>query len=441
MANLSLSVFEIVFLFISAGVVGFVIHFFITNRKKLNQDMADSQKSYGGIEDWKIKYMNESEAKQKENDKLKERVFEAEENNKIFQVEMEEMKKKLRNTSQEPQQLKSETTVSSNAQIEVEDLKNQLFEAVEDNKIYQIEIEEMKKQLRKLNQEFENTKNERPASNAPGNINEELRQQLSTAEEKNKSYEAETAELKKQISKLNQELQHPGTEKSTAESRPDYYEQLRQAQQSLLDHNEKIAKLLEQVDVIKDSEEKNLEIQRSNKELSTLINDLKYQLDEKEDEISQVRKKEHLTSEMTSMLDNAYSEFEVLQNKIQKLESQLAATKMVGIDYDDLKESYYKMVHELEESKKKIAHFKEENNGLQAALERTSDKLSEANMQKQQLQKKVSYLEELNNDLQQMTAANKKLEGQIKRLGELESMLNIVSDERDKLKEKHSAGL
>jgi chromosome segregation ATPase len=138
------------------------------------------------------------------------------------------------------------------------------------------------------------------------------------------------------------------------------------------------------------------------------------------------------------MLDNAYSEFEVLQNKIQKLEAQLASTKMVSIDYDDLKEAYYKMSRDFEESKKRITHYKEENSGLLAALERTADKLSEANLQRQQLQKKVTYLEELNNDLRQMTEANKKLEGQIKRLGELESKLNIVAEERDRLKEKTS---
>jgi uncharacterized protein YlxW (UPF0749 family) len=63
------------------------------------------------------------------------------------------------------------------------------------------------------------------------------------------------------------------------------------------------------------------------------------------------------------------------------------------------------------------------------------DKLREANHQRQQLQKKISYLEELNNDLHMVADANKKLEGQLKRMGELESMLNVVSEERDKLKD------
>jgi hypothetical protein len=39
-----------------------------------------------------------------------------------------------------------------------------------------------------------------------------------------------------------------------------------------------------------------------------------------------------------------------------------------------------------------------------------------------------------------MSEANKKLEGQIKRLGELESKLNIVAEERDRLKEKQETG-
>jgi hypothetical protein len=53
----------------------------------------------------------------------------------------------------------------------------------------------------------------------------------------------------------------------------------------------------------------------------------------------------------------------------------------------------------------------------------------------------VAYLEELNNDLHLMTEANKKLENQIRRLGELESRLHIVSEERDRLKEKQGTGL
>jgi len=338
MGNISLSVFEIAILFVSAMVVGVVIHLFITSRRSLKKQMEETKKAYGsGIDEWKIKYINDAEQKEKETGELKTRLFEAEESNKIYQVEIEELKNQLR--------------------------------------------------------------------------------------------------------KLKTEVQQPKTETPLSPARPDYYEQLRQAQQSLLEHNEKISRLLEQVDVIKETEEKNLEIQRSNEELGMQIKDLKYLLEEKEEEINQVKQKEHLTKEMTSMLDNAYNEFYLLQDKIKKLEVQLASSKMMNIEYDDLKEAYYKMARELDESRNKTNHYLQENQALQIELSKLEDKLSESNHQRQQLQKKVAYLEELNTDLQQMSAANKKLEGQLKRLGELESMLNIVTEERNKLKENQGAGL
>jgi chromosome segregation ATPase len=337
-ANISLSVFEIIILFISAVVVGVVIHLFFSSRRGMKDEIQDSKKSINsGIDEWRLKYMNESELKDKE----------------------------------------------------LSDLKNQLFDANEKKRINEIEIEELKHRLRRIENELQQSK----------------------------------------------------TEKPVVQTKTDYYEQLRQAQQSLIDHNAKISQLLEQVDVIKETEEKSQEILRSNEELSMQIKDMKYMLEEKEDEINQIKKKEHLTKEMSSMLDNAYSEFNILQGKIHKLESQLSSTKMVNIEYEDLKEAYYKMVRDLDESKNKINHYMQENQNLQIDLAKTEDKLSEANLQRQQLQKKVAYLEELNYDLQQMTEANKKLEGQIKRLGELESMLNIVAEERDKLREKQGSGL
>jgi chromosome segregation ATPase len=334
MASLTLSFFEISFLFVCAIVVGVAIHFFITSRRSLNKEMEATQNPGKGLGEMKNKYLNEIETKNRE----------------------------------------------------LEELKNKLYESEENTKIYQIEIEEIKKQSKKLSSEFQNAK----------------------------------------------------TITTVPESRNDFYEQLRLTQNNLLEHNEKISKLLEQVDVIKESEEKSLEVQRNNKELKTEVNDLRYQLEEKETEISQIKQKSNLTKEMTSMLDNAYSDFNILQSKIQKLESQLSSTKMANIEYEDMKESYYKLVKDLDESKNKVNHYMQENQNLQIELTRTEEKLAESTLLKQQLQKKVFFLEELTNDLQQMSEANRNLESQLKKIGELESTLNIVSEERDILKERQS---
>ena len=338
MLSINLTIVEIVILFGSAIVIGVVIHFFYSSRRGMKKDLEQTTKSVSsGLDEWKLKYLSEAERKDKE----------------------------------------------------ISDLKSRLHIADENKRIYEIEMQELKNQIRKLNLDVEEAKTEKPVVHA----------------------------------------------------KTDYYEQLRQAQQSLMDHNAKISQLLEQVDVIKETEEKSQEILRSNEELSMQIKDLKYMLVEKEDEINHIKQKEHLTTEMSAMLDSAYSEFNLLQNKIHKLESQISSSKMVNIEYEDLKEAYYKVVRELDESKNKANHYLHENQALQIDLAKVEDKLSESNHQRQQLQKKVAYLEELNNDLHQMTEANKKLEGQIKRLGELESRLNIVAEERDKLREKQGTNL
>jgi chromosome segregation ATPase len=164
---------------------------------------------------------------------------------------------------------------------------------------------------------------------------------------------------------------------------------------------------------------------------------MKVELSEKEKEINNIRQKEQLTKEMTSMLDSAYSEFSVLQSKIQKLESQLTASRMLNLEYEDLKEAHIRLKRDLDEHKTKLNAVSNENQQLQSVLTDTEDKLREANFQRLQLQKRVTYLEELNNDFQVVSDANKKLEGQLRRIGELESLLNVTEEERDNLVRKH----
>ncbi len=265
-----------------------------------------------------------------------------------------------------------------------------------------------------------------------------LQNKLDETEDANNIYLIEIEELKKQNKKhiadlANNTSLQTNASAAPAETKTNYFEQLKQAQNSLLAHNEKINQLLEQIDVIKENEEKQKLIEEEKEELEAQVMDLKMILGQKEQEIHKIKQAEHLTKEMTSMLDSAYGEFNALQSKIQKLESQVNAGKMVNIEYEDLKEAYIKSNRELDEHKTKLLAITKENQQLTLELHAVEDKYNEANFQRQQLQKKVSYLEELNSDLHLVSEANKKLENQIRRIGELESKLNIVSEERDSL--------
>jgi chromosome segregation ATPase len=335
---LSLSVLEISLLFFGAVILGITIHFAITSRRNLKLSMPDKDETSKARDEWKQRYFNDIDVKDKDLSLLREQLAH---------------------------------------------VKEQLAEAEENTNIYSIEAEEMRKENKRLQNEMENVQKTIP--------------------------------------------------RSIEKEKPDYMEQLRDAQSNLLEHNEKINQLLQNIDAFKEKEEKQREILRSNEELSLQIADLRFKLMEKEKEVNAIRQKEHLTKEMTSMLDNAYNEFNVLQGKMQKLELQVSSSKMINIEYEDLKESHHKVSREFEEQKAKLNTFSTDNLSLHNQLMETEEKLREANFQRQQLQKRVAYLEELNNDMQAVNDANKKLENQLKRIGELESLLNVVAEERDQL--------
>ncbi|MCC7401091.1 MAG: hypothetical protein IT214_06360 [Chitinophagaceae bacterium] len=338
MGHLTLSILEVVILLLGAIILGITIHFFISSRKSLKGTNVESQTLAKTLGEWKLKYFNEIESRDKE---------------------LAEMREKL------------------------DEVNDRLSEAESNSNIYSIEAEEMRRQNKILQNELA----------APSHTAAPL---------------------------------HAG-------EKIDYIEQLRQAQSSLMEHNEKINRLLGQIDVIKEKEEETREALKDNEELSHQVSDLKQLISEKEKEMNMFRQKEQLTKEMSSMLDSAYQEFNVLQDKIRKLETQVSSSRVTSIEYEDLKEEHNKLSNEFEEQKKRLNAFGSENQKLQARLADTEDKLHEANFNRQQLQKKVAYLEELNNDLQTVSDANKKLENQLKRIGELESMLNMVSEERDQL--------
>jgi len=335
-ASLTLSVLEIILLLFGAIILGVTIHFFIASNKSLKATTAEMEKTNLAQDEWKLRYFNDMEMRDKEISATKEKLQEAEENAKIFSIEAQEM----------------------------------------------------------------------------------YRQK--------KALEIEMAGIQKIVPLP--------TEKERYND--DYLEQLRQAQGSLVEQNQKINQLLGNIDVIREKEEMQREILRSNEELSAQVGNMRAQLTEKEKEINHIRQKEQLTNEMKSMLDNTYHEFNTLQGKMHKLESQLNSSKLMNMEYEDMKEAHSRMSRDFEEYKMKVNALTIENQQLQTQLADVEDKLREVNFQRQQLQKRTVYLEELNSDLQVVSDTNKKLESQLRRVGELESMLNVVSEERDQLRNR-----
>lgn len=252
---------------------------------------------------------------------------------------------------------------------------------------------------------------------------EELKLQVDEAKENERQLEQELADMRSETRRILEEQINKPAEIPTTE----YLEQLRQAQNNLFEHNSRITRLLEQIDILRDSEQKHLDTLKVNEGLNVQLRELRKALTDKESEIKQIRQQHSLSKEMHDRLDKAYGEFNYLQEKIQKVETHLVQPQNRTFEFDELQQSYFKLTKDFDEMKLKYLSMMEENQRLTRLLADAEDKLREANFQRQQLLKKVGFLDELNNDLQQVSEHNKKLENQLRRIGEIEAMLAKIS--------------
>lgn len=256
---------------------------------------------------------------------------------------------------------------------------------------------------------------------------QQLRERLAETRENEQILSIEVEELRKEIAELedkmmSQPVPQPVQVKHISES-VDYLSQLRSAQENLLEHNNKVNRLLEQIELLKESENKYADLLKEKENLNGQLADMKKSLAEKENEMNQLRQQQRITDEMADRLSKAHGEFSALQEKLQRMEKSLLNPQR-GADYEQLHESYFKLTKDFDESRQKQIGLWEENQRLSRILADTEDKLREANFQRMQFQKKVAFLEELNNDLQQVSEHHKKLDSQLRRISEMEAMLS-----------------
>ena len=163
----------------------------------------------------------------------------------------------------------------------------------------------------------------------------------------------------------------------------EYLLQLKTAHENLLQHNQHINRLLEQINMLKESEKKFGDMQRTNEELVFQLREIKKTLLDKESEIKQIKQQQALSYEVKERLDKAYGEFNLVQEKIQKVESYLVQPHSRNYEFDELQQSYFKLTKEFDEIKLRYISLMEENQRLTRLLSDTEDKLRESNFQRQ----------------------------------------------------------
>jgi hypothetical protein len=251
-----------------------------------------------------------------------------------------------------------------------------------------------------------------------------LRDRLALAEENEKIYSLESEELREELALSKEKVTRTEALVKPPTTTEDYLQQLKSAQENLYQYNQHINKLLQQIQMLKESEKKYQDLQQQHNVLNEQLSSLHRQIAEKDSEINRILQEQRLILEMNERMDKAYADFTQMQDKLRKLEQYLDQPHSRRIEYEQLQESYFKLNKEFDEVKVKQNALFDENQRLSRILADTEDKLKEAIFQRQQYQKKMLFLEELNRDLQDATEQQKKMESQLKRISEMESVLS-----------------
>lgn len=176
-------------------------------------------------------------------------------------------------------------------------------------------------------------------------------------------------------------------------------------------------------------EELNNQIQ----DLEREIHKLHIVIEKKDEEIEDLHQQASAAQKMAARIEEVYQEFEQLQEKMMQLEKQASRANNLAIELEDTRHSYEQVHKELMRKHEKLEEVMYDNQRMREQMNELEDKLSEANLQRQQLHKKVQFLTDLNNDMQNISETNKKMQTELRRIGELESMLNIMAEEREML--------
>jgi chromosome segregation ATPase len=205
---------------------------------------------------------------------------------------------------------------------------------------------------------------------------------------------------------------------------------------TLVQQQRTLDSLLSKIDSIEEGAYSKKELVQQNEELEKKIGQLELEVEAKEGEINRIRQQEALAHQMAARIDEVYKEFDLLQSKIALLEKQANKTNALTLELEDARQLTEQLQKELTRKQEKLEETLTESQRLHTTLGITEDKLAEANLQRQQLHKKVQFLQEITNDMQHVSESNQKLQNELRRIGELESMLSMISEERDRLLNK-----
>ncbi|MBX9784167.1 MAG: hypothetical protein K2X48_12830 [Chitinophagaceae bacterium] len=415
---------EIIFFGFITLILGFIIHYLWTLRHG-NMEMQEiQQKKYADeAHQWRLKYYELTEQRQAGADDLQRQLEKAH----TRQIEMQEEMEELQNLNK--QLLQSTREIKSSAAPVADDAASELQQQLENALARQVEMQEELNELNELNKLLrQSAKEKKPVTSlvtetVPDN---EMQKELEKAHQRQMEMQQELQQLKEKNDQLLMQLKS-GSATAPSVNTNDYLQQLKTAQEYLSEHNQTIARLLQQSESMEQVQEKYRQAAMLNETLNQQLLSVQNKLRSREEEIELINQRADVTSNMKEQLETAYAEFRDMQEKMQRVELHLAQPAGQILKYEELEEANRILRGETEHARAKQKELTEENSKLEQQLTELETKIRELEFEKQQFEKRNEFLEQLNYDLQQMSDQNQRMVTQMRRLTEIEGMLSKIS--------------
>lgn len=163
---------------------------------------------------------------------------------------------------------------------------------------------------------------------------------------------------------------------------------------------------------------------------------LRSQLAQKDAEVQRLRHQELVSQKVQERFEELQGDFEEMQAKMQQMEKQSWQAAELSLQLEHAEQLQLQLEKSLQKKEDKLRELALENQRLQDAYNDLEERFSHTNLQRQQLLRKVQFLEDATSDMQKMAESSYKLKTEMTRVAELESMLALMAEERDALRYK-----
>lgn len=146
--------------------------------------------------------------------------------------------------------------------------------------------------------------------------------------------------------------------------------------------------------------------------------------------IRQLEQRSELAESLMLRLDEKQKELFHLQSRYHKLENRMEDVNYISLELEEAKMTIDQLNKDKEKREHKLTGLMTENEELRDEIFHLRKDLSEAVAEKQKLLKKISLMQDMESEWQVMAEKNHQLQSKVRRIGELESLLSLMKEEK-----------